>query len=147
MTRLVPVSLVVATFFIAPAATSASAQRTIPVKTTITMQAPFWARSGPGVTFVGKVSGGPGCTMGRRVGLYQDPYDGFVGGQIAPFVRTGSWKGHSQGYWAITVDAPGRQFTRFYAVAIEETRTPSYAKPNKLDCTYAITPPLPKNGW
>ncbi|MGB0094604.1 MAG: hypothetical protein WBP81_18990 [Solirubrobacteraceae bacterium] len=111
MLRLVPVSFVVAMLFIAPAATSASAQRTIPVKTTITIQAPFWAHSGRGVTFVGKVSGGPGCTIGRRVGLYQDADDGFGGGQIAPFVRTGSWKGHSQGYWAITVDAPGRQFT------------------------------------
>ena len=97
MLRLVPVSFVVAMLFIAPAATSASAQRTIPVKTTITIQAPFWAHSGRGVTFVGKVSGGPGCSIGRRVGLYQDADDGFGGGQVAPFVRTGSWKGHSAG--------------------------------------------------
>jgi hypothetical protein len=45
------------------------------------------------------------------------------------------------------VNAPGRVFTRFYAVAIEETRAPSYAKPDKLLCKYAITPPLPKSGW
>ena len=142
MFRLAPVSVVVAMSLIAPAATSASAQRTIPVKTTITMQPPQWARSGHGVTFVGKVDGGPGCTMGRRIGLYQDGYQ-----QIGGFVRSGSWAGHTQGYWNITVNAPGRAFTRFYAVAIEETRTPSYAKPNKLLCKYAITPPLPKHGW
>jgi hypothetical protein len=73
MIRLAPVILGVAMALIAPA-TSASGPAPVPVKTTISIQPPQWARKGlTGVTFVGKVSGGPGCTMGRRVGLYQDP--------------------------------------------------------------------------
>lgn len=143
MIRLAPVILGVAMALIAPA-TSASGPGPVPVKTTISIQPPQWARKGlTGVTFVGKVSGGPGCTMGRRVGLYQDPSGVFGGGQIAPFVRAGSWAGHSQGYWTITVNAPGRVFSHFYAVALEEFRSPSFAKPNRLDCKYAITKPLP----
>ena len=139
MIRLVPVVLAVVTSLIAPGATAAPTRMTVPVKTTISIQPPQWARKGlTGVTFVGKVSGGPGCTMGRRVGLYQDGY-----GQLAPFARTGSWAGHGQGYWTITVDVPGRPFTHFYAVALEELRSPSFAKPNRLNCKYAITPPLP----
>jgi hypothetical protein len=140
MVRLAPVLFVLAASLLAPGLSSA---KTIQTPTRITLQAPFWARSGHGITFVGKVEGGVGCTMGRRVGLYQDAHGTFGGGQIAPFVRTGSWAGHSQGYWTITVNAPGRQFTRFYAVALFEYRTPSYAKPDRLACKYAITSPLP----
>jgi hypothetical protein len=139
MTRLAPVVLGVVMCFIAPAGTLASTHPTVPVRATISIQPPQWARKGlTGVTFVGKVSGGPGCTTGRRVGLYQDGY-----GQLGPFVRAGSWAGHGRGYWTITVNAPGRPFTHFYAVALEEFRSPSFAKPNRLNCKYAITRPLP----
>lgn len=117
----------------------ATARETIPVRTTITIQPPQWAQKGlAGVTFFGKVSGGPGCTVGRRVGLYQDGY-----GQLGGFVRTGSWAGHSGGYWTITFNAPGRSFTHFHAAVLHEYRSPSFAKPNRLDCRYALTAPLP----
>lgn len=113
---------------------AAAGAKTIPVKTTISIRAPRWAPGGQaGVTFEGTVSAGPGCTVGRRVGLYQDGY-----GQLAGFVRT-----DRSGRWRITVDVPGRRFTRFHAAAIFEYRSPSYAKPNRLACDYAITPPLP----
>jgi hypothetical protein len=142
MTRLAALTLVVAICLIGSVATSAAGPQSIPVTTTITLQAPQWSRSGRGVTFVGNVDGGPGCTMGRRVGLYQDGYQ-----QISGFVRTGAWTGHSQGYWNITVNIPGRAFTTFHAVVIQETRSPSFAKPNKLICKYAISRPMPNNGW
>jgi hypothetical protein len=80
--------------------------------------------------------------MGRRVGVYQDGYQ-----QLSGFVHAGAWPGHSQGYWNVTVNIPGRAFTTFHAVVIEEARSPSYAKPNKLTCKSATSRPMPRNGW
>jgi hypothetical protein len=131
-----------AVLLIAPAAAFAS---TIPVTTKITLQAPQVAHRGVGLTFIGKVDGGAGCTSGRRIGFYQDAYHGFTGGQYGGFVHAGTWAGHSQGYFNFTwTGYPGRLLTHFYAVAIEDFREPSFAKPNRLDCKYAITAPLPR---
>jgi hypothetical protein len=131
--------VLVATVAAAQTTGHATAKTTIPVKTSISIQPPRWAPKGlVGVTFAGKVSGGPGCTVGRTVGLYQDGY-----GRLGRFVRTGSWAGHSGGYWTITFSAPGRPFTHFHAIVLQEFRSPSFAKPNRLDCRYASTAPLP----
>lgn len=144
MKKLVTLSILIGCLCTAATASA----KIISTKTTITMQPPQWAHKGlVGVTFVGRVSadgfGSAGCTMGRKVVLFMDVPTNPEPVPIGQPVYTGSWRGHSQGYWNITVNLPGRAFTKFYAIARYQLRSPSYAKPDQLACGQGATPGTP----